>query len=236
MSIEKFSHVMNEIDGKYLDEAIHYQKKRRWIKWASIAACFTVVVVLSVSLLQGRGIGNTIDVATLDNGDQIIFVKSDTVGGSLSLNIDAKLRKLTEEETHTLFGDLSVTANAIYIDDNIQQLIGFEGKIGGINLTISTSTIQLVDTVIDGNEESTEICGISVEGGYLVTDSNSKGERNVIYYATFKLGENTIYVENAGAERDSETVKNELAAVIQNLINNGEFDLTSFETSGVTDF
>ena len=53
-------------------------------------------------------------------------------------------------------------------------------------------------------------------------------EQNVIYYATFKLGDSTVYVENAGAKTESESVKNDLATIIQELINNGALDLSSF--------
>ena len=70
--------------------------------------------------------------------------------------------------------------------------------------------------------------GTSVTAGYFVTDRNSVGEQNVIYYATFKLGDSTVYVENAGAKTESESVKNDLATIIQELINNGALDLSSF--------
>lgn len=62
-----------------------------------------------------------------------------------------------------------------------------------------------------GTEESSEVNGTSVTAGYFITDPNSKGEQTAIYYATFKLGDCTVYVENAGAIADSESVKNELA-------------------------
>ena len=60
-----------------------------------------------------------------------------------------------------------------------------------------------------------------------MTDPNSKGERYVIYYATFQLGDSTVYVENAGAKSESERVKNVLAAIIQQLIENGPLHLDS---------
>lgn len=49
-----------------------------------------------------------------------------------------------------------------------------------------------------------------------------------IYYATFKLGDCTVYVENAGAKDDSESVKNELAETVQELIDHGSFNLNPF--------
>ena len=83
----------------------------------------------------------------------------------------------------------------------------------------------MLDTVIDGAEKISTVNGISVIAGYFVTDRNSVGKQNAIYYATFKLGDSTVYVENAGDKSESENVKNDLSHIIQELINNGEFDL-----------
>lgn len=114
------------------------------------------------------------------------------------------------------------------VSDSNKELIGFEGKIENAKVVISTTDIALLDTKIVGSEESSEVNGTSVTAGYFVTDRNSVGEQNVIYYATFKLGDSTVYVENAGAKTESESVKNDLATIIQELINNGALDLSSF--------
>ena len=117
--------------------------------------------------------------------------------------------------------------------DNSQNLIGFKGKIENVKIIVSTSDIPLIDTVIVGKEESAELNGISITAGYFVTDPNSKGEQNAIYYATFELGNCKIYLENSGMIDDSEVIKNQLAEVIQKLIENGELDLTSFADNEV---
>ena len=54
-------------------------------------------------------------------------------------------------------------------------------------------------------------------------------KRQVIYYATFDMGENTIYVEYSGTENESETVKNNLVDTILQLIENGAFDLSQIQ-------
>ena len=48
------------------------------------------------------------------------------------------------------------------------------------------------------------------------------------YYATFEIGDCEVYLENGGMKDDSETIKNQLAEVIQKLTENGNLDLTSF--------
>lgn len=60
-------------------------------------------------------------------------MKSDNVGGSLALDVDVTTKPLTEDETLALFSDLPVTANAIFLNSDIdaggsQELIGFEDK------------------------------------------------------------------------------------------------------------
>ena len=176
--------------------------------------------------------GNKTDIATLENGTEIVFVKSEMTASSIDIDGAVTTRQLTEDEIATLFPNLPVTAHAIFKTSdmdagNSPELIGFEGNIGNAKMVISTTNISLLDTEISGNEEISTVNGTSVTAGYFVTDPNSNGEQNAIYYATFKLGDSTIYVENAGAKTESETIKNDLATIIQELINNGALDLSA---------
>lgn len=53
MNTKKFSEAMNEIDNKYINEAIRYKKKAKkhsWTKWGAIAACLCLVCVGGFSL------------------------------------------------------------------------------------------------------------------------------------------------------------------------------------------
>lgn len=55
MNSRIFSQAMNQIDSKYLQEAIGYQKKRGkspWLKWGAIAACLTVVICMAALFSQ----------------------------------------------------------------------------------------------------------------------------------------------------------------------------------------
>ena len=112
MNSKKFSEAMSELDSKYVDEAVSYKKKAKkpiWAKWGAIAACFVAVTVLGVGLFQSGLFGSHTDIATLNNGEKIVFVKSDNVGGSLALDVDVTTKPLTEDETLALFSDLPVT-------------------------------------------------------------------------------------------------------------------------------
>lgn len=235
MNAKKFSDAMSELDTKYVDEALNYKKKAKkpgWIKWGAMAACFAVIAVLGVGVFQSGLFGNKTDIATLENGTEIVFVKSEMTASSIDIDGTVTTRQLTEDEIATLFPNLPVTAHAIFKTSdmdagNSPELIGFEGNIGNAKMVISTTNISLLDTEISGNEEISTVNGTSVTAGYFVTDPNSNGEQNAIYYATFKLGDSTIYVENAGAKTESKTIKNDLATIIQELINNGALDLSA---------
>ena len=235
MNAKEFSDAMSELDTKYVDEALNYKKKAKkpgWIKWGAMAACFAVIAVLGVGVFQSGLFGNKTDIATLENGTEIVFVKSEMTASSIDIDGTVTTRQLTEDEIATLFPNLPVTAHAIFKTSdmdagNSPELIGFEGNIGNAKMVISTTNISLLDTEISGNEEISTVNGTSVTAGYFVTDPNSNGEQNAIYYATFKLGDSTIYVENAGAKTESETIKNDLATIIQELINNGALDLSA---------
>lgn len=47
MNAKKFSDAMNELDTKYIEEALKYKKKVQktvWIKWGSMAACLLIII------------------------------------------------------------------------------------------------------------------------------------------------------------------------------------------------
>lgn len=223
MNTKEFFNVINELDNKYVEEAIQYKKKKSktsvWVKWGTVAACFSVVAILGISMFQSGLFRNKIDVAILENGNEIVFVKSKMAISDLDINVTT--RQLTQEESMELFPDLPVTAHAIFAED--KELVGFEGTIGSAKMLISTTDILLLDTEIAGSEESSEVNGISITAGYFITG------RNAIYYATFTLGDSTVYVENVGAKEESERVKNDLAIIIQKLIDNGTLNLNSLK-------
>ena len=195
-------------------------------KWVSVAACFVLVVVIGVGVFQSNLFGTKNDIATLDGGETITFVKNDLSQSSINLNVTT--RPLSNAEIEMLFADLPVTADAYFDADN-HNILGFEGKISDTRMVVSKQGVNLLDTIIDGNTITSSVDGVDIDAGYFVTKSNSQGIKTVIYYATFDMGENTIYVEYSGVENESETVKNNLVDTILKLIENGAFDLSQIQ-------
>ena len=226
MKKKNISEAIGNISQKYVNEATAYtgevlaDRPAGWMKWGAIAACFALVAVLSIGIVQGDLFDNREQVVTLDNGDKINFVKSDAGIGQLDIAVPIKIRVLTGSELKTLFHEIPVTAHAV-LNAEDGSIIGLEGEADGSKLIVSTSNIILNDTLIIGGTESTSVVdGVSVKAGYFTNNQNA------IYYATFKLGESTVYVEHAGAKEESETIKSELSAIIQDLIALEEIDCT----------
>lgn len=51
MNAKKFSDAMDELDTKYIDEALNYKKKVKrspWMKWGAIAACLCLIIATSL--------------------------------------------------------------------------------------------------------------------------------------------------------------------------------------------
>lgn len=56
MNVKKFSNAMSELDSKYVDEAIHYKKKKPfWIKLGAVAACLAIVIAVGGILAPFSG-------------------------------------------------------------------------------------------------------------------------------------------------------------------------------------
>ena len=59
MNSKKFSEAMSELDSKYVDEAIHYKKKKNknpfWIKLGAVAACLAIVIAVDGILAPFSG-------------------------------------------------------------------------------------------------------------------------------------------------------------------------------------
>ena len=229
MKEKKLLRALGNVDNQYIKEAEPMKKTSKITnrqKWVSVAACFVLVAVIGVGVFQSNLFGTKNDIATLNGGETITFVKNDLSPSSINLNVTT--RPLSDAEIEMLFADLPVTADAYFDADN-HNILGFEGKIDDTRMVVSKQGVNLLDTIIDGNTITSSVDGVDINAGYFVTKSNSQGIKTVIYYATFDMGENTIYVEYSGVENESETVKNNLADTILKLIENGAFDLSQIQ-------
>ena len=225
MKNKSISETISNINPKYINEATTYntdEKKivyhTQWVKFGTVAACLALVVALSIMII----FGGAEQVANLDNGDTIKFIKTEQGLGESDIAFWIETRDLNENEIKMLFGDLPVNAYALFNVEN-DSILGIEGEVNGMKLIVSGMDVSLVDAVIDGEENTSNVDGVSVNAGYFIDDT-SRG-KNIIYYATFSLGESIVYVVHAGTKDKSEKVKNEIADMILKLIELREINL-----------
>lgn len=225
----KNKHLLNiigEINEKYIEEAAPgTQQLRRFHieKWGIMAACFALVALLGITGLHLGFSRNKAETATLQNGESIKFIKSDNIISSTDSKFSP--REMGIEESKLLFRDLPITAY-MCIDAENRKAIGFEGMFNDCKLIVTQKGINLSDVVIEGSEFTSNIEGIDVFAGYFVSKPNSKSIKTVIYYASFEIGNNSVYVECAGNENERETTKSSIADTILKLIKSGGFDLS----------
>ncbi len=146
-------------------------------------------------------------------------------------------QELTDEELRAVFPRLTGT-------HGITATVNFKSNKSGASLyNIDANAvadaglktyIQLApgEVVLDygfGVEtKASDVFGTPVTAGYFETEPNSKGLKNIIYFATFKLSDVAYYVELSGAKVDEEVVKNEISEIIGLLIKGGAADLDVF--------
>lgn len=224
MKRNQISETIQNINTKFVDEATSYTGETKvthpaWMKWGAIAACLALAAVLGIGIFQSGMLGGREQIATLDNGNKIRFVKSEAVAGQLDIAYQIETRALTEQEMDAVFADLPVTAYALFNAEN-GQILGIDGNIYDMKLIVSAPGVNLRDAVIEGEESTSDVDGVFVNAGYF-----HRGNY-VIYYATFHLGECAVYIEHVGARDDGETVRNEITSAIQDLIELNRIDLS----------
>lgn len=218
MKREKISETIQNISSKHVDEATVYnggkmiKSRKIWITLAAVAACLILCVSLFLSI--GR------EYVKLDNGDILIFNASTQVGVANMIG-SGEVRDLSESEIKSLFKDLPVTKATVMFDPDDENVWSIEGYINGKTLLIATPVYSNSCKVDPGWYSFTSnVNGISVEAGYLFGDANI-----VIYFAEFKLGESTVYIEHSGLKEENDTVKKEIADIIEKLTELGKIDL-----------
>ena len=143
MKEKKLLRALGNVDNQYIKEAEPMKKTSKITnrqKWVSVAACFVLVAVIGVGVYQSNLFGTKNDIATLDGGETITFVKNDLSQSSINLNVTT--RPLSDVEIEMLFADLPVTADAYFDADN-HNILGLEGKIGDTRIHSLVSAIEM---------------------------------------------------------------------------------------------
>lgn len=208
---------LGQVNETYLEEAEQMQptkKQIHWKKWSAAAACLALAALLLAGILQR----NRYDTVTLANGDTLRFTQANSLAFSQDWARNVRTRELTDAEMAAMFGDMAAEGEGVFAADGQQEFLGWEGYVNRVKLVLSAPGVSLLDTVIDGTEAPNTVLGVPVTAGFFVTGPNSRGTRNAIYYVSFDWDGYGVYLEHGGAQQNSQTVKQELAAVAEQLI------------------
>jgi len=199
---------------------------------APIAAC--LVLLVAVTAIVGNNSNwfrSSIYSETLGENGTLSFYKSDVPeAASFDFGVDVTSRDLTADENKKLFGNVGVTSAYATFSNDDKSLLHIEAKVTNTKIILAAPGLPTTDTVIDVDTEVSTINGLPVSAGYFITNKNSEGNRNIIYFASFTLDDISIYVELGGAEAESEAIRAEIASVIETIIQSGMPDF--FKVTG----
>jgi hypothetical protein len=101
------------------------------------------------------------------------------------------------------------------------------GQSGNTEVILAAAGTPVTCTVIDADTKTSAVNGVPVSAGYFVTNKNGHGIRNIIYFASFKLNDISVYyVELGDVQSESDTLREEITSVIDKLTQNGSPDLS----------
>lgn len=143
-------------------------------------------------------------------------------------------QELTEDELTAILPGLSdthsITATANYrSNENGAALFNIDAH--AVSASGSKAYIQIapgeviIDYILEGDAKTSDVLGTEVTAGYFKSRRNSKGIRNVIYFASFKLSDIAYYVELGGEEAESEAFREEITELVGLLVQGGAADL-----------
>lgn len=136
MNAKKFSHAMNELDTKYVDEALHYKKKAkkpRWITWGAMAACICLIAagVYTLPHFMSNNPSTTPPAVEQETAYGFTMEGSDTLYLPISFSqrktfgiVDENATGLTDENTYKITADDLGDVMGIVGDSREEGIVG----------------------------------------------------------------------------------------------------------------
>ena len=107
-----------------------------------------------------------------------------------------------------------------------KKLMHVEASGDGAKIIVAAPGMPVTDVIIDTNRKASVINGIHVSAGYFITDANSKGIRNIIYVASFKIDGVSVEVQTGGELSGNEKFRAEIAHIVDTMTKTGAPDLS----------
>ncbi len=204
-------------------------KVSNWRRMPSVVAC--LVLIITAMVIVGNNVDwfqNDIYSIELGENDTLDFYKHSTVPeiGNIHFNVSTTLRDLTTAENKIMFDNIPITNSYATFNAEDKSLLRIEAKSDNIKVIFSTAGIPLTDIVIAQDGKFSTISGIPVSAGYFVTQENSNGIRNIIYFVSFMFDDISVYVDISGSNSESEDLREDIVSVIETIIQNGKPDFS----------
>lgn len=127
MNTKKFSDALNQIDNKYIDEALNYKKyktykKFNWLKLGAMAACF-VAVSFSIHLAWADTSKKQF---VLSDNSYNVTVKYTNIVPSDNITINSMLAYYTEEELFSNFDTHIFKGKILSLDNIVMDFNGYK--------------------------------------------------------------------------------------------------------------
>jgi hypothetical protein len=164
----------------------------------------------------------------------LFFNKADSLAAAKIAISGHFWQELTDEEVKAIFPALietyNITATANFqSNENGVSLLNIDAhavSASGLKAYIQLAPDEVVlDYKFDVEAKFSDVLGTEVIAGYFEIRPNSKGQKNAIYFASFKLSGIAYYVELGGAEAEKEILEDEISKLIGLLIAGGSADL-----------
>ena len=219
MKKEQLFDIIGEVDEQKVTDANKDFSKNKKIqkhllKWGALAACLIIAIASTIGILTKK----QPLIVELSNGDEITFsTKSDLVFYNIAIEIGDN-RNLSESEASAIFGESDIEASVIF-EEGTNEFIMLNGTIDDFKIEVKRKDIPSC-IVIEGEESISYINDIPVTTGYDIIKSNGIA----VVYGEFEVGNYRVYLETAGDKSELETLCNEVAKELYNLIENASLD------------
>ncbi len=233
---------LNYIDESLINEAEKTKIKKSAIRFAIPIAASFVIIITVVSMWSNYQ--NNLPISPDNNIPPIVSDEDSHTNKEHTLyfnNVDSQIANKLYIEGH--FWEELTSLQAEKLLSNIAKKYQIDGTVNyshtaestslfSVNTNFNTNGKDVKITIapnevikcylIKGKPVFSEIEGVKIEAGIFTTDKNSKGEKNYIYHADFKIDDVAYYVEYSGKETDKEFFTN----IISDIVLGGKADLS----------
>lgn len=202
-------------------------------KLLPLAACFALVIAAAAFLgIRNDWFGAKSYTVTLESGESFVYGRTKAIGEACyAYEYEVTNRQLTQDELREILPTIELSDEnglpyAVFKAET-GEMIRIELTADDIHVHLARKGLPLTDIIISGNESTAEINGVTVKTGYSKANPNRPESKRLVFFSEFTIDETSVYLELAGAERDSEQLTKKLSETVLAMINGGAPDINT---------